>query len=77
MSEITSQSRILKAAVIRAARDRKPISVTVEDLEFAKQYELQHGPLEISAILEGRCFTLGIASKLEWPDESKVEIFYK
>lgn len=81
MDSLTEQSRILKAAIIRAVRDRQPIQVTVEDLQYAKEYEDKHGPLQISAILEGRCFTLGIASRLpdnpEWPDEDKVEPYYQ
>lgn len=72
---MTNQSRILKAAVIRAARDRKPISVTVEDLEYAKQYEEKYGKVEVTSILQDRAFTLGIAEA--WPDEDKVEPFYK
>ena len=72
---MTNQSRILKAAVIRAARDRKPISVTVEDLEYAKQYEEKYGKVEVTSILQDRAFTLGIAEA--WTDEDKVEPFYK
>lgn len=67
---MTNQSRILKAAVIRAIRDGNPISVTVEDLEYAKQYEEKHGKIEVTSILQDRAFTLGIAEA--WPTDERI-----
>ena len=66
-------SRVFKAAVIKAVREGKPLTVTVDDLQYAKEYEEKHGNVEITAIINDRVFTLGVAERIEWPDESRID----
>jgi hypothetical protein len=63
--KVQKHSRFIKAAILAAQRDKKPITITTADVQAVREFEERQGEeMQIAAIINGHEIELRVAEKL-------------
>lgn len=64
-------SSAFKAHIFKMEKAGTPVTVTAQEIQAVKDYEEEHGQIEIACLIDDRNFTLKIARS--WPDENRID----